>query len=739
MSDFVFSPVVRWPVLVLLAALIVVTTGWSFFYGLRSRWRIALLWVLRTLALVGFFLVLVLPQKRHEEVTVLRPQLAVLVDTSESMTDPVDEGQPRRVQRVREFFESKTMAQARKDFEVRLFTVDAQLSEVGTDAGKLSYQGDRSNLIGGIRQVEERFRGQPLAGVMVLSDGLDTVAGAKAMESTAPGLPVFTFELEKPFTAKAKAKRISIANVDYPQRVVIGWEAEIRVAVNATGMSGQTAALELWRDGQKVQETTLAFGEDEQVREATFAVSHEIAGMVQYELRVNDDAADKEARSYPFLIEVLELGNRVLYVQNALGFDFKFLRQALVRDRNLQLATYVRWSNNQLVMMSERGNFYKNTPLEFTQSALSKYAVIMLGDLPPDALTTDNLQAIRDFVDRGGALVLLGGPNSLGSASFTQTPLRDALPVKLGGTTEYREGKFPVEITETGLHHPVFGALFSRIGDFPPLLTCDLVEGAVPMAEVLVQANVNGRRYPLVAAMRFGQGRVVAVMTDTIWRWRLAAKGWTAERSPYETFWSQLMDWLIPKEQNKPQENRLELYTDRSNYLIGEKPEVRALLSTQAEGATRPASLALRVSTPDEKKFDYVLQPAMLQTSDGRQVPGYRAAVDLTAPGVYKAEATAAVGGTNVAGQTKFVVAKPATELTGKPINRELLTHLAEASHGKFCPLGEWDGWNKNLRVEEQRFSRVQLLDLWNHPVLLGFLLSVLAVEWIIRKLWNLP
>ena len=118
---------------------------------------------------------------------------------------------------------------------MRVFTFDQQLTETGDDVGKASFKGDRSNLLGALRQVEERFRGQPLAAVLVLSDGLDTIASTKALESAGANVPVFTFELEKPFKLKPKAKRVSIANVDYPQRVVIGWESEIHVVLNGTG------------------------------------------------------------------------------------------------------------------------------------------------------------------------------------------------------------------------------------------------------------------------------------------------------------------------------------------------------------------------------------------------------------------------------------------------------------------------------------------------------------------------
>ena len=740
MSNFVFTPVLWWPWLVLLTALVIAVTGWSFFYGLRSTKRIAVLWTLRTVALAGLLLVLLLPQRRHEEVIVLRPQLAVVVDTSESMTDPVDEQQPRRAERVREFFQSPTLAAARENFDLRVFTFDQQLVEASQDVGGLSFKGDRSNLLGALRQVEERFRGQPLAAMLVLSDGLDTVAGAKTLEGVAASVPVFTFELEKTFKPRAKTKSVSIANVDYPQRVVIGWESEIHVLVSGSGMIGETVGVQLWRDGQKFRETPVAFGEEEQTREATFSVAHEKAGVVQYEIHVADPGADKEAQAYPFLIQVLEPGNRVLYVQNALGFDFKYLRQALVGDRNLQLITYVRWADNQLVLMSGQERFSQKKTLEFSQAELAKYSVILLGDLPPAVLATADWQALHDFVDRGGALVLLGGANSLGTAALTQTPLGPLLPVQLGAATEYREGKFPVEITESGLHHPVFGQLFAKISDLPPLLTCDLADGVAPTAEVLVQANVDGMKFPLVVARRFGQGRVVAVMTDSIWRWRLAAKSWVAERSPYDTFWVQLMDWLIPKEQqNRQEDNRLELVSDRSNYLTGEKPELRAILTQSSADAKRPSAVALHLHTSDDKTFEYALQPAMLPTSDGQQVPGYRVVVDLYVPGIYKASATAEIGGTNVEAQTKFVVTQPVTEITGKPINRELLIRLAETSHGKFMALDAWNDWGKSLHVEEQHFSRTQLLDLWNNPFLLGFLMLMLAGDWIVRKFWNLP
>lgn len=738
MSPCVLSPVIPWPWLALIAVALAAAIAWTLRCGVRSTPRAVLLGAVRGLALAGLLAILLQPQRRHDQVTALRPQLAVLVDDSVSMTDTVDESQPRRSERAREFLDSPALKVAREDFDVRLFAFDKTLREQTGPAAAFSFAGERSDLVGALVQVQERFRGQPLAGVLLVSDGLNTADGA-APPVVRAGTAVFAVELEKPFSPQQRPKHVRLGHIDHPKRLVVGWDTEVRVNISATGMNGETVGVELWRDGERLRETTVAFNEDEQTREVAFNVAHSRAGIAAYEVRLVDtEAAGPTERVAAFLIEVIEPGNRVLCLQNALGFDLKFLRRAFVTDRNLQLAVFVRWHGSKLVGLSERGVDLGGTTLDFSQKTFANYAVLILGDLAPAALTASDWTAMRDFVDRGGGLVLMGGPNLFGSGEVMKTPLAELLPVGLGKGAEYREGSFAVEITDLGLRHPIFGPFFEKVRDFPSLLTCNLATEPVPTAEVLMQLNVDGRRYPLVVSRRFGQGRVVAVLTDTLWRWRLAAKGWGSDRSPYDTFWAQLMAWLIPKEHDARPANRLELFTERTTFHLGEKPELRALVDVEA-GVALPAMLPLTVRTPDEKVFEYVMQPATLRTSGGKQVPGFRVEVEPHMAGVFRAGTRLALSGTNVEAQTHFVVARPATELTGQPIQREWLRRTAEASGGRFYAMEEWDNWRTDLRFEQQQFSRVQLLDLWNHPALLAVVLVLLMTDWCIRKKWNLP
>ena len=743
MTDLVFHPVLSITWLILAALAVAGAILWSLHRGIHSRGRAISLAVLRIAALIALVVMLAQPQQRREEITVLRPQLAVLVDNSQSMAEKVDPNQPTRAGRILKWLHSPALEAARKDFDVRLFAFDQVPAEHPSIDG-LKFDGTHSNIAGSIARLEEHFRGQPLAGILLLSDGLDRsddnrptapAAPQQAGDAPAAHAPVFTFELEKPFKPRQQSKRLSLANLDYPPRVVTGWDTEVRASIAAHGMNGQTLSVELWREGKKAYESAVAFNEDDQARQIAFPIAQAVPGAVHYELRINDPAADQDARVSPFVIEAMEPGNRVLYLQNALGFDFKFLRKAIVTDRNLQLNAFVRWADGRLVNIADAGS--KSPSLDLSPQALAGTAVVILGDLAPDALTPDHCKALVQFVDHGGGLVLLGGPHSLATAGLSRTPLGALLPVRL--PAEYKEGNFPMKITDTGLHHPVFGSLFTAIEDFPPLLTFNFAGSVTPTAEVLVETNVNGKASPAIVAARYGQGRVIVILSDTLWRWRLAAKGWSANRSPYDTFWAQLMDWLIPKEQQKQDSNRLELFSERTNYVSGEQPEIRAILRTTTPDAAAPATIPLQIRTPDDKAFEYTLRPAQLTGRDGKPVAGYRVAVEPNVHGVFRAKATTVVNGLSIEGETRFVVTQPATELTGKPIDRTALRRIARSNGGAYYSADQWDNWRRDLHITEQHTSRIELIDRWNQPLLVAFLLLMLAAEWATRKFWNLP
>ena len=198
-----------------------------------------------------------------------------------------------------------------------------------------------------------------------------------------------------------------------------------------------------------------------------------------------------------------------------------------------------------------------------------------------------------------------------------------------------------------------------------------------------MQTVAGGVPHPLVVSSRFGQGRVVVVLTDTMWRWRLAARGWSSELSPHDTFWTQLMDWLIPKEQDKENSSRIELFTERTNYNFGERPEIRAIVRTPTSGVKLPATFRCKSGRRTTRcSITPSSPPHCVRRAENRSAATAWKSI-RTCPACSRRNAPPRLDGAEVSGETRFIVSHPATEITGKPIDREFLNAPRRKHRGK--------------------------------------------------------
>ena len=79
---------------------------------------------------------------------------------------------------------------------------------------------------------------------------------------------------------------------------------------------------------------------------------------------------------------------------------------------------------------------------------------------------------------------------------------------------------------------------------------------------------------------RFGQGKVTAILTDSLWRWQLGPEAGKAK--PYDRFWKQMISWLLPREESLDQ-MRLEIFAVHMRtpavhaQILGARPQIRAV------------------------------------------------------------------------------------------------------------------------------------------------------------------
>ncbi len=705
----------------LLALAVLAITAWTFAALRRDpdRRRALALASVRSGSAILLAWVLLQPQCRHREANITRPIIGVLIDSSQSMNDG-PAANPRR-QVAQQWLDSNAMRQAREICDLRYFSIDRSLTESVPD--EIQFKGTQSRINTSLADWSGRWGLEGAAGVILLSDGLDT-------DGTPPvklNLPCWVLEVETPVTA-TPAARVTLWQVEPPRRPVAGTETRVRAVLQGWGLDGKEIPLELWCEGLKLAEQRVRFIRHGDVVEAWLPLKPERPGSYAYELRVTDPAADASAKSQPFVITVRQEGRSVLLLSNTLGFEGKFLRRALTTDRNVRLDSYARWQDGRWASFADGTGSPHNT-LDLSASTLASRAAIILADVSPEALNPAQWQAINDYTEKGGGLAVLGGPNLLGSPLSTAA-LGRILPVPT--PAPHRDGRFGVKLTDAGLRHPVFGPLFETVRNFPALQGANSATGVANNAQVLMEAIADGQARPLVVVKQQSAGRVAVVLSDTLWRWRVAAPGWTGRLSAYDTFWCQLLDWLAPDQEGLQSAGRIELTTEQPFYRQGDKTVVQA--EWIGKGAAPFQALNLSIKDPSGISKLLVLQPALWNNPDGRRVKGFRGEILADNTGVYELEANATCQGTEVRAQTRIAVASSPEERRDEMPDTPFLRSIAQQSGGAYVARGEGNQWLKQLPKPQHLTEREQVSDIWNHPLPVLLLLGFLCAEWWLRR-----
>ncbi|HJB62247.1 MAG TPA: cytoplasmic protein [Candidatus Microbacterium pullistercoris] len=184
-----------------------------------------------------------------------------------------------------------------------------------------------------------------------------------------------------------------------------------------------------------------------------------------------------------------------------------------------------------------------------TLEQLDEYDVVLLSDvgantllLPPSVFThgrptPNRLKLLREWVQRGGGLMMAGGYLSFqgfqAKANYAGTPLEDILPVTISRYDDRVETPEGVPGALTDVEHDVTRGLDA---DWPILLGYQRLEAR---DDATVLATVEGD--PLVVVREVGEGRTLAFASDVSPHW---APTEFMEWSGYATLFGNAVSWL---------------------------------------------------------------------------------------------------------------------------------------------------------------------------------------------------
>jgi hypothetical protein len=714
--------------------------------SIRRHWpkprELTGLWVLRGLFLLLLAWPLLQPARRHRIEENVLPRFLVVLDASASMArgpggavaKPGDK-LPARWERAQQVLTSSALHKLAGKARIEVIPLAETIGTPGAleTAATLKPDGRASPLGDHLKALFERYKGQPLAGALLLSDGLDTRDGGGGWVRGAWPCPIHTVQLEPPGQGITEPQ-LRLVSIDTPLRVFQGWETKLAAVVDGQGVGNRPATLRLLRNGAVVEEVPVRLPEGGGRREVSFRLSHPELGAETWMVEAVPLPGEKQVADnrVAVSVRVSESRNRVLYIETIPRFESKYLTRELQGNRNLQAVAVVRGPDGRFLSYGTA----KAEDIQLTPAGLADCRIVVLGDLDAAALGEPRARALLEFVDKGGGLVLLGGPKAWGGSGFAASALAPLIPCRWPNGMTLLSGDnvapdFAVRWTTEGLAHPAFAAEADRWTRPPPVLT--LFGGAQPnpAAITLAVADTRNGSTPLLLTRRYGQGKVLALLTDSLWHWQLLPD----DSRPYGRFWARSIEWMLP-ESARIDPFALDLTVDNDLVWLEHPVTLQTRLSLPPGEADAGGKVTCKIQTPGGQ--DAVLE-MRAEPSQGK-MPRHATVFPPTEAGQYRAVAITEIGGKRIESAPCLFQVRPFTpETDPRAADDALLQALATASAGVHGTPAEVEKTLSRLNPKPEIRSRLDYSSLWPKGWILMLLLGLLATEWILRQRRGMP
>jgi hypothetical protein len=172
---------------------------------------------------------------------------ALLADNSQGMQIKDSGAAQTRGETLRKLLMAQPgswMSKLDENFQLRRYFFDTRLQSAG-DFSELNFDGRSSSLVTGLRTLAERFKGQPIAGILVFTDGnaTDLPEGAPDLSGLPPIYPV-VMGTDDP------VKDIALQKVTVSQTAFEDAPVTIQAEVTADGYGGERITAQLIKAGQ---------------------------------------------------------------------------------------------------------------------------------------------------------------------------------------------------------------------------------------------------------------------------------------------------------------------------------------------------------------------------------------------------------------------------------------------------------------------------------------------------------
>ena len=546
---------------------------------------------LRLLSIFVLLFCLVQPIRIEQKDITPVPNLLLLVDTTSSMglPDAKIKGVEKLVSRleaVKNWFSENDL--------VRVFSNGTNLSDkikphfyqfsddqlstidIGTNVNMFTPLGQKTNFQAAINQTILQWRGQPVAGIVLISDGGHNVGSIDLDQIQQLNIPIYTLGVGNAIPPSD----VAVEKIEVSPIVYVDQKTNLRAIIHQRGFDHQKAEIRLKNSSATIASERITFTENMVESKPVsrqiidFDIKPKTEGTLTYTVQLPRLSGEVTTENNQKTITIRAVKSKltVLLVDGHPRWDYAFLKRDLTQNADIEVEGIVLQTPPPFPINSDM----KPAQTFPTQAInLLRYDVIVLGDLSSNQLSVDQQQALIDYVQQlGRSIVFLSGKTALGVNGLVNSRLSQLLPIIAPNGCLLKPTEVDLVLTNDGQYHPVMQLgssvnLNQKIWQNLPTLSgwfeqFELKSNAVPLAEHKSSST------PILIYQQSGLGRCLMLAATGSWQWsfqpnQIANSNEQLSNAHYTRFWSQAIRWLAVRATN----NLIHLTTDRVNYQVG--------------------------------------------------------------------------------------------------------------------------------------------------------------------------
>lgn len=566
------------------------------------------------------------------------------------------------------------------------------------DFDTIDYQDHYTDIYEVLKNIKKDYYKKNVGAVILLSDGINNKSYSPEQDIESFPFPIYTVTLGD----TTNYPDLYIKDVFYNKSVPTETTIPIRLVANANNCRNKTMNVKILVDNEIIEEVEISVNTNRFSNTIDFNIDSGEEGAKQIDIQIEEieDELTAKNNSKRLFINVVDKQYKVLFYAKSPHPDLGSIKNILADNFDIETI----FSDEQLPDLKE-------------------YDIIFLHQIP--YLGMSNFEELNHALKENKNLPIfhIVGKNT-DIEAFNK--IQNLIEINKGAVNSNLDIK-PYLNNTFGLFN-IDNDIVNEINKFPPLSLPHLEFSYKNNHDILLQANINDISTSNPVLSFSSDDRKNAFLFGTnIWKWKLYDYYNNKSYDNFEEIFTKSVKYLLTEKDKEL------IINYKESYLNNEPIIFTADLRNPSQELTNESDLKINISNKNTKKvYEYYFS---------KKDKSYYLNINTLPKGIYNFTAEARYGNIIYSEKGSFTVNDVGAEAQDLVANSQRMQLLSSLTDGKNFYVNELNKLTEAIDNDERITSIIReetdYKDLINMKSLFFVILSLVSIEWILRKIFG--